>query len=514
MRQQSAQIFMEDVKGTEQLPSCRDILFILLFVFHLLGIVYLGRTYGNEATRIHDESPEDADLSVTIIGTNLIYISALSGFFAIVVSGLTLMLMTNFPAKIVHVALVLSITFSFVWGTIGIGLSPKKVVPITGIAALIMCVCYTFMVWDRIPFASANLNAGLKGILANPGAIFIAFVFQIVSLGWSVYYVFVALGVYDAIEEGNINESFHPTGLIYYILLGVSYYWTLNVFLNIVQVTVAHVIGKWWYEPSGNIANRGGDLTEAFFGSFFYSIGSICFGSLFVGPVRILKQLSAFFRPSEQVHSLMCLHETIHFLQTCMTSCVEMLGSRFSPWSFTYVGLYGYSLMEAGLHSAELFEKRGWTTIVSDDLVPNVLLLITLAIAGLTGLFAHLLEQLEGFSLTTAGSSLITSFIIGGLVGLVVSSVLFGIISSSVSAVIVLFAASPVDFEKNHSRLSGKMRTAWREVWPGCMDIVDMRVQVAAAFDPSMSGSLRGSEIYGASTRSGNTTSEHHTLLP
>jgi|TARA_B110001452_G_C14982925_1_gene343585 hypothetical protein len=67
--------------------------------------------------------------------------------------------------------------------------------------------------------------------------------------------------------------------------------------------------------------------------------------------------------------------------------------------------------MDAGLHSTELFEKRGWSTIVSDDLVPNVLLLITLAIAGLTGLFAHLLEQFEDFSLTATGSSLVTSFL-------------------------------------------------------------------------------------------------------
>ena len=69
---------------------------------------------------------------------------------------------------------------------------------------------------------------------------------------------------------------------------------------------------------------------------------------------------------------------------------------------------------------------------------------------------------------------------VGVLVGLVVSSVLFGIISSSVNAVIVCFAASPVDFEANHPNLSQEMRTAWREVWPGAMDAVDMRVAVAA----------------------------------
>jgi hypothetical protein len=79
-------------------------------------------------------------------------------------------------------------------------------------------------------------------------------------------------------------------------------------------------------------------------------------------------------------------------------------------------------------------------------------------------------------------------------VGLVVSSVLFGIISSSVNAVIVCFAASPVDFEHNHPELSQEMRTAWREVWPGCMDVVDMRVAVAAYLDPTINGSGSGEQ--------------------
>jgi hypothetical protein len=94
-----------------------------------------------------------------------------------------------------------------------------------------------------------------------------------------------------------------------------------------------------------------------------------------------------------------------------MTSCVDSLADRFSSWSFTYVGLYGYGLVDAGLHSAELFEKRGWTTIVSDDLVPNVLFMISLAIAGLTGMLAYMLEHIEALSLTSLGVPLITSFV-------------------------------------------------------------------------------------------------------
>ncbi|MGK3760925.1 MAG: hypothetical protein ACI8RD_013243, partial [Bacillariaceae sp.] len=36
---------------------------------------------------------------------------------------------------------------------------------------------------------------------------------------------------YDAIQVDVINESFEYSGYIYYCLLGISYYWTLHVFL-------------------------------------------------------------------------------------------------------------------------------------------------------------------------------------------------------------------------------------------------------------------------------------------
>lgn len=81
---------------------------------------------------------------------------------------------------------------------------------------------------------------------------------------------------------------------------------------------------------------------------------------------------------------------------------------------------------------------------------------------------------------------------IGIVLGLVVTSVLFGIVSSSVNAVLVCFAASPVDFENNHSELSHEMRAAWREVWPGCMDVVDLRVALAS---PSPRHSYRAGNV-------------------
>jgi hypothetical protein len=228
MRQHSAQIFMEEAKGVEQPASCHDVIFLLFFVFHLIFMVYLGQVYGKDALENHGQAMA-GDATVTIYYKNLVYLACLSGGFAIVVSAMLLAVMTFFARHFVQVALIFVITLSFIWGTLGIGLSPKNVVPITGIISLALSVAYTFIVWDRIPFAAANLLTALNGVHDFPGTVGVAFIFQALALGWSVYYAIVLVGIYDAILEGKLELS-HRMTIAVYVLMGVSYYWTFQVF--------------------------------------------------------------------------------------------------------------------------------------------------------------------------------------------------------------------------------------------------------------------------------------------
>jgi len=58
-----------------------------------------------------------------------------------------------------------------------------------------------------------------------------------------------------------------------------------------------------------------------------------------------------------------------------------------------------------------LFQKRGWENIVNDDLIPNILLMVSLLIGGTTGCFAVLLENTEGSNLTSMTNPSLTAFL-------------------------------------------------------------------------------------------------------
>lgn len=204
-------------------------------------------------------------------------------------------------------------------------------------------------------------------------------------------------------------------------------------------------------------------------------MGSICFGSLVVTPVRFLRWLFILFRPSStESSSLMCLHECMHYIQSCVSFCVDSLSAKCNTWAYTYIGMYHYGFLEAGGNATELFEKRGWSTIVSDDLVPNVLFLTSLVIGGVTGCFAYLLSELDRLAVIIPKDDPgLAPFIEGLIIGLVLPSVVFGIISSAVNSVLVCFACSPMDFEIRHRDLSHNMRAAWRDVWPRALHVDD-----------------------------------------
>ncbi len=115
-----------------------------------------------------------------------------------------------------------------------------------------------------------------------------------------------------------------------------------------------------------------------------------------------------------------------------------------------------------------LFQNKGWTVIITDDLAENVLFMMSVLIGLLTGLVGYMIASLDqnifaDFGFDSPGG---VGFLFGFLVGLVFSSILMSVVASAVNTVIVCFAEGPREFESNHPQLSAEMRDAWRMAWP------------------------------------------------
>jgi hypothetical protein len=108
--------------------------------------------------------------------------------------------------------------------------------------------------------------------------------------------------------------------------------------------------------------------------------------------------------------SLLIVNECMLPLQKCLFSSIDYLVSRFNQWSFTYVGLYNYDFTQASVQAMYVLESRGWTNIVTDDLLNNVLTIFSLVIGGCTGCFCALLERIDDYQLASVPNPNALSF--------------------------------------------------------------------------------------------------------
>ena len=159
------------------------------------------------------------------------------------------------------------------------------------------------------------------------------------------------------------------------------------------------------------------------------------------------------------------------YIKIHIVMCVMVCGIvlKFSQTlTIDISGLYGYSYLDAGRNVIQLFQAKGWTTIISDSLAARVLGMISLVIGLFTGLVGFIIASLDQNIFADYGfdNSSGIGFLFGFLVGLILASIFLGIVDSAVKTCIVCFAESPAEFEQNHPQLSLELRDAWRSSWP------------------------------------------------
>ena len=59
------------------------------------------------------------------------------------------------------------------------------------------------------------------------------------------------------------------------------------------------------------------------------------------------------------------------------------------------MGLYGYSYLDAGRNVITLFQNKGWTAIITDDLIENVLLMMSVVIGLISGMIGLILVSMD-----------------------------------------------------------------------------------------------------------------------
>ena len=136
-----------------------------------------------------------------------------------------------------------------------------------------------------------------------------------------------------------------------------------------------------------------------------------------------------------------------------------------------YIGIYGFGYIEAGRNVVQLFENKGWTAIIADDLADNVLFMMSVAIGLSSGLVGMVIGFMDSGMFVNLGFDHAAgpAFVIGFLAGFLFATIIMSVVGSGVNTVIVCYAEDPAAFQMNHPQLSAEMSAAWVQAWPGLL---------------------------------------------
>jgi len=430
----------------EKKKNCNDVFFALLFVAHLGWLVILFTRY------------EAADTESDWTSAGVYKFAGYTSLVAIVLSTVSLFVMSAFADKLVEIALVASLAGSLGVTIYAIVVWKVWMIVVSGISFLFAAI-FVWCMWNKIPFAAANLRTAIRAIRTNMGLVFMVYVYDAVAFGFTLLWM-------NATGAG-MNQAGWWT--IFLFLL--SFYWTQQVIANIQHVMVASVLGTWWYNPVE--ANECWDdgLNRALCETLTYNFGSICFGSLLVSIVQALQAMQKASARNENCSCLACL-------LGCCLYCIEGIIEYFNKWAFVYVGVHGDSYIESGKKVMSLFKQRGWDSIITDALADTLMNFMTVSIGLLSGLTGWAIVTYDDDIFVGIGiepdEDDAAGFVAGLLIGLLIASIMMGAVSSAVNSVIVCFAEAPATFQKNYPELCEDMLTAWKEAYPDeCSDDFD-----------------------------------------
>ncbi len=448
-------------------PEYRDAPFALAFLLHLGVVFFFAVTWGfsafgqsgdnsssGESTSppgYGEEGAADAqDPSLSV----LMWIALLTCAISIGISALSLRVMMHHAETLIQASLVgsicflgaISVLFLFsgaVWFAVGWAIFS------------LWSAWYAKMVWIRIPFASSNLRTALSAIQTNGGVCAVAYGVAGLAVLWTMVWSLALVGLTYKNQDGESCDEHRCTNanvpMVFFMLL--SFYWTIQVFQNVLHVTVSGVVGTWWFSPHDALSVFSPAIVDSFRRATTYSFGSICMGSLLVSIIQTLETMVRSAKKYNRGGLLTCLLE-------CILSLLSRIAIYFNRWAYCYVGLYGFDYISSGRKAMELFRAKGWTTIITDDLVHRSLRLVSVVVGALSGFLGMLLGKATGWN--SVGVVFVSCF----LIGLSMATILMNVVLSAVDTVIVAFAEAPAEFQTHHPALSNNMILKWRQVFP------------------------------------------------
>ncbi|CAD2214359.1 hypothetical protein AGDE_05056 [Angomonas deanei] len=311
------------------------------------------------------------------------------------------------------------------------------------VGGILLLVCaalnalWLFLVRSRIPFSAELLRVAAKVVFKFKMLIVLNFVAIVFSIGFFIFWV---SAIFPMTDRATTNKAVPVDGFLFF-LLALSLFWTTQVSMNVCHTTTAGVTATWYFvgdtkhnQTVGAIEGETANhrlpkyaTLKALKRSLTTSFGSICFGSLLVAIVQLLR----FIAESSNNNDDSAGGNLLRCCAICILRCLENIIQYFNNYAFVHVAIYGTTYIQSAKKTFALFHHSFWQLYINDLLIDPTLSMTALTLSIIMAVIVGLALQNIVFG--------VFSF----LLNLYVLMVFFMPIGSAVTTLFVCFAEMP-----------------------------------------------------------------------
>ncbi|KAK3690620.1 pH nine-sensitive protein 1 [Vermiconidia calcicola] len=319
---------------------------------------------------------------------------------------------------------------------------------------------FCFYTWiPRIPFSVLMLQTAID-VSKTFGHVYLtSFLGGLAVAAFGAYFSVTLVAVYIKFEPGSNPacsasgscSSATVIGLVVFITFAA--YWITEVLKNIIHMTISGVYGAWFFAPRNppKGATRGAARR-----TLTYSFGSICFGSLFIAIVNMLKQACSIAQSSQANSGNMAM-DCCFCLLRCFLSILEWAIRFINRYAFSYIALYGKSYIEAAKATWKLIRDRGIDALINECLIGPVFTMGATFVAFVCALLAYLYLLFTDPAYNQNGEFTPVIVAYAFLIGLQITNAFTVPLSSGVDTIFVAMAWDPEVLMREHPDLYQNM---------------------------------------------------------
>lgn len=320
-----------------------------------------------------------------------------------------------------------------------------------GIVFLVFAVFYIicFVSWiPRIPYSVLMLQVTID-VAKNYGHVFVvSFLGGLIAVAFGAWFSVTLVAIYAKYYPGgegcNVGAGGCSRAKVIGLIVFITFagYWITEVLKNIIHVTISGVYGSWYFcsqKPGGfpKGATRG-----AFRRATTNSFGSICFGSLLVAIVQLLRQACSVAQQTEATQGNI-MGQIFFCLLGCIIGILDWAIQFINEYAFSYIALYGKAYIPAAKTTWTMMRDRGVDALVNQCLINPVFSMGSVFVAYVCSFLAYLYLDFTHPAYNAQGAFTPVVMAFAFLVGLQICNVFLVPIKSGVATFFVAMAFDP-----------------------------------------------------------------------